>query len=447
MTDGPHDEGIEPESPSSPPNAPANDPSDVAAGGLPPGVAGPANDEQDPPGGKSDPSPGQTADPPPVESEGTAAAPVRSARHELVRTNDRRVLAGVASGIGDYLDVSPWIPRLVFIFMTSFGGFGLLAYVGAWLLIRREDEADSVAERFWARVQSGQNWLGALLVFVAALLVIASFDFLDAGPVFAVGLLAVGVLLYRENIGGPDRSAAVAPAAMEQQAQTDTDTMVSNWARPVREPAAPRPPRPPRRPRERSPLGRWTIGVALVALGVLAALDVSGAVEPFPRHYAAAVLAVLGGGLLVGTVAGRARWLIVPGLLILPVVVGASFVDIPLDGNFTVETIRITPDSQADLLDVYDLETGSMTLDLSNIAFTGADSVRVDMGAGQLRVIVPREVAANVDVRLGMGTIGGAIGNSDGIGLRRITELSGTAGPLDLDIELGAGEVDVIRGG
>lgn len=214
-----------------------------------------------------------------------------------------------------------------------------------------------------------------------------------------------------------------------------------------RQPAAPRPVRPARTPRERSPLGRWTVGVALVVVGVMAALDVSGAIEPFPRHYAAALLAVVGGGLLVGTIVGRARWLIVPGLILLPIVVGTSFVDIPFDGTFSVDTLRITPANQADIQEVYDVEAGSFTLDLSDIAFDGPDAIEIDMGAGELIVILPEDLEADVDVRLGVGDIGGVIGNSDGIGLRRTVELDGTTGPLELDIEMGAGEVDVVRGG
>lgn len=217
-----------------------------------------------------------------------------------------------------------------------------------------------------------------------------------------------------------------------------------------RQPAAPRPARPARparRPRERSPLGRWTVGSALLAVGVMASLDIAGVVEPFPRHYAAALLAVVGGGLLVSAIAGRARWLIIPGLILLPIVVGASFVDIPFDGDFVVDTIREQPGSQAELLEVYEVEAGSFTLDLTEIDFASADSVRVDMGAGQLRIILPDDLAADVDVRLGVGDIGGVIGSADGIGLSRTVALDGTTGPLDLEIELGAGEVDVVRGG
>ena len=478
MTDGPHDEVFEPEVTAPDPDetshthsAESTDPPpDVEEGTTDPDTtddrsaaeterrATPDDQHTESPESESGSLDDHLSElpPPPTDVPTPPPLPPRSDRPELVRTNGRRVLAGVASGIGEYLDISPWIPRLVFIFFTGFGGFGLLAYLAAWLLVRREDEPDSIAERLWEKLRTGQNWLGAMLVFIAALIIIASFDFLRPGLVFAVGLLILGVLLYRENIGGPADPATDPPPTeppLEDPAMTTasfTPPAEGSSPRPPRAeraPAAPRPARPPRQPRERSPLGRWTVGVGLVVVGIMAALDISGAIQPFPRHYAATLLAVTGGGLLVGTFVGRARWLIVPGLILLPIVIGASYVDIPFDDNFTVETLRITPATQAELLDVYNVEAGSFTLDLSDIPFEGADSVRIDMGAGELTVILPADLEANVDVRLGVGDIGGVIGSSDGIGLRRTVELNGANGPLDLDIELGAGEVDVVRGG
>ncbi len=454
MTEGPHDDVVEPvddghetDPPAEAPTSDSSPPADDDRGSEELTAEEPSEDQLPPP-------------PPPDPPEETTLPPVPPGndrvdrRQELVRTNGRRVLAGVGSGIGDYLDISPWIPRLAFIFLTPFGFFGPLAYVAAWLLIRREDEPDSIAERLWDRLRTGQNWVGALLVFIAVLIVIASFDFLRPGLVFAIGLLILGVLLYRENIGAPPDRQPPSPSDNEPQRTREMTTASITEPRaeerPPRPPRAGRPPAAPRpvRPRrDPSPLGRWTVGVALLVIGAMAAFDLAGVTEPFPRHYAAALLAVTGGGLLVGAIAGRARWLIVPGLFLIPVVVGVSFVDIPIDGDFRITEVLEQPGTVAELQETYDFEAGSFTLDLTEIDFAGADSVSIDMGAGELVVILPNDLAANVDVQVGVGDIGGVIGSTDGIGLSRTVELDGDAGPLTLDIELGAGEVDVIRGG
>ena len=74
------------------------------------------------------------------------------------------------------------------------------------------------------------------------------------------------------------------------------------------------------KPKETSYLGRITIGVVLVSLGVLAILDnIPGLpIEPQPRHYMALATVVVGLGLIVGGFVGRARWLILIGALLVP---------------------------------------------------------------------------------------------------------------------------------
>ncbi len=65
-------------------------------------------------------------------------------------------------------------------------------------------------------------------------------------------------------------------------------------------------------------LGRLTVAVALVAIGVVALLDVTGILAPTALHYLGIGLGVIALGLLIGSVRGRAKWLVIPGLLIIP---------------------------------------------------------------------------------------------------------------------------------
>jgi phage shock protein C len=54
----------------------------------------------------------------------------------LVRPRDDRMVAGVCSGVADYLGVDVTIVRLVTVLGTIFGvGTFLLAYLVAWLLL------------------------------------------------------------------------------------------------------------------------------------------------------------------------------------------------------------------------------------------------------------------------------------------------------------------------
>jgi phage shock protein C len=47
------------------------------------------------------------------------------------------VIAGVAQGVASALDVEPWLVRLIFIFSTLIGGFGILAYILMWISFPR----------------------------------------------------------------------------------------------------------------------------------------------------------------------------------------------------------------------------------------------------------------------------------------------------------------------
>ncbi|MCP4422150.1 MAG: PspC domain-containing protein [Chloroflexi bacterium] len=48
---------------------------------------------------------------------------------QLVRNTNDEMVAGVCSGIADYLNIDPVIVRLVFVLMALGGGHGILAYI------------------------------------------------------------------------------------------------------------------------------------------------------------------------------------------------------------------------------------------------------------------------------------------------------------------------------
>lgn len=56
----------------------------------------------------------------------------------LYRSVKNKMLGGVCSGIGDYLDIDPTIIRLLFVILTFAGFAGGLAYLIAWLVIPEE---------------------------------------------------------------------------------------------------------------------------------------------------------------------------------------------------------------------------------------------------------------------------------------------------------------------
>jgi phage shock protein PspC (stress-responsive transcriptional regulator) len=212
---------------------------------------------------------------------------------------------------------------------------------------------------------------------------------------------------------------------------------------------------PPAPERPSSLLGRLTIGLALVTVGVLWILEISDAVSLGVGRILAAGLLVLGLGLLVGAVAGRARWLILPAALLTPVVLLATVlapltwadVDVRTDG--VGERIE-RPASVAEAQAGYQLGAGSLRLDLTGLALddleaAGTTRVAVQVGAGEVVVDLPDDVNVTATARAGAGevTLFGTEGS--GLGVTRTEEMSaGADAPtVELDVQVGFGTVDV----
>jgi phage shock protein C len=73
----------------------------------------------------------------------TTSAP--AGRRPLRRAYHGRMLAGVAAGIADYLDVDVTIIRIAFVVFTALGAAGIPAYLACLLLIPEEGSDVSLA--------------------------------------------------------------------------------------------------------------------------------------------------------------------------------------------------------------------------------------------------------------------------------------------------------------
>ncbi|MGH9110441.1 MAG: PspC domain-containing protein [Acidimicrobiales bacterium] len=65
----------------------------------------------------------------------------------LRRPIDGRLVAGVAAGLADYLDVDVVAVRVVVAVLALAGGLGLPLYLLAWLLVPEEGAGESVADQ------------------------------------------------------------------------------------------------------------------------------------------------------------------------------------------------------------------------------------------------------------------------------------------------------------
>lgn len=382
-------------------------------------------------------------------------------RADLVRPLDRRIIAGVASGLADYWGVSVGLVRFATIVLSVFGGLGMLLYLAGWLLIPNDDGTESIGEEAVRKARSGESWIGIVLIGLAALIGLSAIGNVDTGFAWAIALGVVGYLLYRGDLERSGR-ASVADRGSSTSGPETVSGDVSGGGRPPSN-RAPRPPRPPREPRaprvrrERSMLGRLAVAAAFVTMGTMSLVDSNG-YNVEPRHYIGALLLIVAISLLVGTFVGRARWLIIPGIILLPFAAITSVWDsdwangVTIDGDFVDETIVGT-----DGLDSrYQFDGGSIVFDLSEVEDLG--DLVIDMGVGELKVFLPDDAeglnlsidlgageasiygadasAYDLDLQVGIGDISTPFGRRSGLGVD--FDRSGTVADISMDVGVGA---------
>jgi hypothetical protein len=216
-------------------------------------------------------------------------------------------------------------------------------------------------------------------------------------------------------------------------------------------PPVPPVPPPPKPPKERSRLGAATFSMVFVALGVVAALDLSNTMSVGPSAYFFGALVTIAFGLLVGAWFGRARWLIALGL-VLSVALGISTAAERWDqvGNVGSDVVW-RADSVGEIATRYENNFGDALLDLGRVDFTGQDrQVTVEVNFGRLEVILPPnvDVTAQVEVGAGEARVFGDSWSGFNRGGNAVSDLGldGVGGgKLDLTIIVNAGDVEVHR--
>jgi phage shock protein PspC (stress-responsive transcriptional regulator)/predicted membrane protein len=420
-----------------------------------------------------------------VEDETSTSAPPPPTeqprvRPELRRSRDNRVVAGVAAGIGRYFDVDPVIVRIAFIVLSVFGGSGVLLYLVAWLVIAKEGEDDSAAGRALKGSDHprGRGVVAALLLLAAIFIMtgpvlwFADLGFGD-GLFFPLLLVAAGIalLLWPEDEGwsairprgssDDPSTASGGPTPTDVAAASSTELVRRSDALAEAEPAPPSfppqfppPPDPPidtdadlpGQSRRSFPVTTLTMALMLVMTGGAVLLDRLDIIELRPVSFLAAILVVIGTGLVVAAFVGRARGLIVLGLLILPWLWFATVVDIEWWSGVGEDLIVV--DDPRDLADAYHHGIGHLVVDLRDLDLDGETAeLEVGLTIGEVVVYVPDDLEVQVDLdgRIGQVSVErpGRDLLDDGIDISIDTTLPGDNGVLVLDLDVGIGEARV----
>jgi hypothetical protein len=195
-------------------------------------------------------------------------------------------------------------------------------------------------------------------------------------------------------------------------------------------------------------LGWLTVAAALLAAGIATALDNLGAVNMTPARVLALALTVVGVGLLVGSLWGRAWWLILLGLVLVPAAGIAGLVNgLPVTGQGGDQTV--TPLTVGEIQPSYQLGGGHLILDLRQVDF-GASPVVVDakVTAGELDVLLPPDQPVTVHSKIAAGEIDVLGRRSSGLQIENTVSDPGAKrfGQLGLRLRVGLGQIQVSRG-
>ncbi len=421
------------------------------------------------------------------------------------RDTGRRWFGGVCAGIAGRFGVDPLLIRAAAIALTIAGGVGIPIYLVLWLLLPDQHGA-ILAER---ALRHGDAWATVLAV-LTAVVVVGGLLSIGAGGdpwggswwlLVPVGLV-VWVLATRSRAPAPPGpwASQTAPPPPPPPGGTPMSAPPSSYAAPAAPaapygqapygqaphgqapygpaahpqgpyggtpvpPVPPRPiaPPPPPAPRRRRPSGfvglvSLGLSIALVGLGVALAGPLGYPGEAVVLGFVIALAAVSGivlGLGVTGRAAGFSGFLVIVLGLVTTITVAALHV--PARGGVGE---RVWAPTTTSLPASYDLAFGDARLDLTGLADysapgTGPEDLDVNVGVGDLVIVVPDGLDVRLENQLGAGdlrhetrTTAGTtevVQTRSGTDVSYDVELGGTTPDLVVTADLGLGAITIIE--
>ena len=334
-------------------------------------------------------------DTPPTDQQPTAPLPPDPPRPKLTRSSEDSLIAGVAGGLGRHLGIDPLAIRIGFVILTFAGGLGLLAYLICLAFMPSDDP--SAPHLRWGLART----LGAGLLAVAALAILMPDWFF--GPELTV-LVAAGVVIY----------------LLVRVLRDDGAGHIGHVAAKV------------------------AIGVVLLALAA-GGFAAAAAGSALGGGIAIAGLVIACGiGLVGGAFRGGARWLIAPALVLALPLGAVAATDLDVRGTWGDRTFR--PVDVAELSGGYEMGVGAMRVDLRDLELpSGRTDLRLELGLGEIQVLVPDDLCVTTDATIGVGAIDTGDGEQGGVDLDVEEHRPVASGipHLHLDTDIGIGAVHV----
>jgi phage shock protein PspC (stress-responsive transcriptional regulator) len=325
-------------------------------------------------------------------------------RRRLLRSRNERMLAGVAGGLADYLNLPPTLVRLGFVVAALFGGFGVLAYLVMAVIVPQDDGSGEPV-----RDQRPPIW--AVILLGIAVLVVLPGPFWGwdhgwgwIGPLWLLFLAAVAAGVYRliakrwpwQQDGGPRGGGPRAGAGSEAgggSGETATTEIQGDDAA---------------GPRVARAIALVILAAAAIGAAFALALFSAWATATGSGAVIAGVVIALGVALAATAFFADARrsapWLLAVALVMAVPAGAVAATDIEFDGaigerDYTPATVTDIP------ADGYELGIGQLKVDLRGLPWADGTVVQAPtkLGVGQTVISVPTSVCVvgHADARAG----------------------------------------------
>lgn len=138
----------------------------------------------------------------------------------LYRSRDKKVVAGIAGGLGEYLDIDPVIIRILIVLITIFHGIGIIIYIVMWIIIPevpynkvnqekstefsddnentilQNPGKDEVRDKALKSSSNSRKVFGVILIFIGVFLLFEKFiPFFDFAFIISISLILLGLAM------------------------------------------------------------------------------------------------------------------------------------------------------------------------------------------------------------------------------------------------------------
>ena len=144
-------------------------------------------------------------------------------KNRLYRSRRKRVIGGVAAGLGEYMNLDPVIIRVIFVLITIFNGLGIILYVILWIIVPEEPieiyatgtqaenpadksqtfktKEDEILEALNKRSGNGRLVIGIILIALGIIFLSGRFfPFFHFKDLFPVIFIIIGIILILNGI-------------------------------------------------------------------------------------------------------------------------------------------------------------------------------------------------------------------------------------------------------